>query len=182
MRTARLTSIAGACALALATASSALASDQTTTFQKVFPEASALCVAAGSGAALPARVTATAAGVVAACTTLQNSFNQQLSTLTAAQTAMRQTLSTQQAAMVAACPVPVTDAAACHAARETRTKTDRAAILTFKAAIATFRAAIVSDRATFWTAVAGTSSGIDTGTHPARPRPGDHPRPGEHRK
>ena len=182
MRIARLTSFAGACALALATSSSAFASDQTPTTQRIFPEASALCATAGSGAALPARVTVTPAAVAAACTTLQNAFAQQLAALGAAQTTLRQTMSTQQSAMVAACPVPITDAAACHAARETRTKTDEAAILTYRAAIATFHAAIVTDRTAFWTAVTGTSAGIDKGTRPAPLRPVDHARPGEHRK
>ena len=182
MRTAHLTSIAGACALALATSTSAFASDQTPTTQKTFPEASALCATAASGAALPAGVTATPAAVLAACTALTNSFGTQVAALGASRTTLQQTMSTQQAAMVAACPVPVTDAAACNTARETRTKTDEAAIATFKAALTTYHAAIMTDRATFWTAVTGKSTGLDKGTRPAPLHPVGHPRPGEHRK
>ena len=133
MRHALTTSVAGACALALAASATAFARAGDRTFTSTYPVASQLCERAREGS-LPTKLEGNRTAVITACDTLENAFGPLVSTVDAAESAFLQTLSTQRGLVAAACPRPVTDTAGCQAARETRTTTDAAALLTRSAA------------------------------------------------
>src|SRR5579871_1440124 len=110
---------AGACAIALATSGSALARAGDHTFAQTYPVASALCVKAHA-AMLPPRLAANRVAVVAACDTLQNAYGPLVTTVDNAEAAYLTAIGAQRSLVAAACTKPVTNPAACQAARTTR--------------------------------------------------------------
>lgn len=152
MRRMLIGSTAAACALVLVSAGGAFARAGDRTAAETYPVASALCVRAHTGA-LPPKLTASKAAVVAACDTLLTAYGPLVSTVDAAESTLLSTLSTQKGLVSAACPVPVVNASACQSARATAIAVDGAARLAEGAAATQFRASVEANRATFWTTI-----------------------------
>lgn len=141
---------ATAATLAVTASASARAGDRSLT--QTYPVATVLCVKAHTGT-LPAALAPQVSAVIAACDALENPFPGLVSTVDAAEATMLDTLSAQRALVAAACPRPVTDKAACMAARATAKSTDAAARDTEQAAASAYRSAIDANRTTFWSAI-----------------------------
>jgi hypothetical protein len=134
---------------------SARTGDRTVT--QTYPVATALCVKAHT-AALPPKLESKKAQVITTCDTLVNAFAPLVSTVDGAEATLLSAISAQKALVAAACPKPVTDAAACTAARATQKTVDDAARTTEHAAVGAYHAAIEANRMTFWSAI-GTLRG-----------------------
>ena len=154
MRRALIPTIAGACALALAGAPSALARAGALPAEQTYPAASALCASARAGT-LPPRLTASRVAVIAACDTLENAFGPLASAVQSADSTLLASVAHERELVDAACPRPVVDRAACEAARSTRRTTDAQALATRRAAVEQYHASIEANRRAFWSAIAG---------------------------
>jgi hypothetical protein len=152
MRRGLVGSIAIAGALALVVPGSALARAGDRTLTQTYPVATALCARARSGV-LPARLGPERTQVLAACDTLENAFGPLVSAVDSAEAAYLTTVANQRSLVATACTRPVADAAACRAARATRTSTDATALATRATAVAQFRTSVEANRNTFWTTI-----------------------------
>jgi hypothetical protein len=142
--------IAGALALVIPGSAFARAGDRTLT--ETYPVATALCARAHSGA-LPRRLATERAQVLAACDTLENAFGPLVSAVDSAEAAYLTTVANERSLVATACARPVANAAACRAARATRTSTDAAALTTRATAVTQFRSSVDANRNTFWTTI-----------------------------
>lgn len=155
----KMLAVLGAVAVAsLAVSSSALARAGDRSVDQTYPVATTLCARAHAGT-LPPKLAPQAAAVISACDTLVNAFAPLQSAVDAAEAAFLTTVSQQKALVAAACPRPVSDHAACHAARETKRTTIAAARSTRLTAATSYRAAIEANRTTFWTTIQSLRSG-----------------------
>jgi len=149
----KILGIAGAALLAsLALSSSALARAGDRTVEQTYPVATALCVGAHAGT-LPPKLAPQSAAVIRACDTLINAFAPLQSTVDAAEATFLTTVSQQQDLVAAACKRPVSDHAACVAARETKHTTITNAANTRLSAAMTYRQSIEANRTTFWSTI-----------------------------
>src|SRR5579863_4795716 len=123
----KMLGIAGAALLvSLVLSSSALARAGDRTVDQTYPVATALCVRAHAGT-LPPKLALKSTAVIGACSTLINDFATLQSTVDAAEATFLTTVSNQEALVAAACKPPVSDHAACLAARDTKRTTIAAA-------------------------------------------------------
>ncbi len=144
--------VAGACALTLAASGTALAHAGHRTFAHTYPVATILCQKAHANT-LPSRLAASRSQVIAACNTLENAFGPLVATVDNAESTYLSTIAEQRTLVDTACARPVTNHAACQAARATRRSTDRAARSTLETAVATFHGAVETNRQTFWATI-----------------------------
>jgi hypothetical protein len=152
MRRQMLGCIGAAIAVMLTVTGSAFARTGDRTVVEAYPVATALCVKAHAGT-LPRGLAPSAPQVLAVCDTLENAFAPLVATVDAAEAQFLTTIANQKALVAAACVKPVSDHAACLAARTTRRTTVSAALRTRQAAVLTFHTAIEANRTTFWTAI-----------------------------
>ena len=153
MRRQFLITVGTAVAVSLTMAAGAMARAGDRTVVETYPVATALCAKAHT-AALPTRLAPKAAQVITACDTLENAFAPLVSTVDGAEGLYLSTVASQKALVAAACPRPVTNRAACLAARTTARTTDGTARMTLRTAVTTFQNAIEANRLTFWAAIA----------------------------
>ena len=152
MRRMPIASTAGACALALVSASGAFARAGERSAAETYPVASALCVKAHNGT-LPPKLAASRTAVLGACDTLLNAYGPLVATVDGAQATLLSTLSAQEGLVAAACTKPVANVTACRSARATALRVDSAARTTEIAAIATFHTSVEANRNAFWTTI-----------------------------
>jgi hypothetical protein len=139
-------------AVSLTIAASAFARAGDRPLTQTYPVATALCAKVGS-ATLPPRLAPQSAAVSAACEALESAFPALVSTVDAAEATLLDAISAQKALIAAACPDPVTNAAACTAARSNAKSTDMAARTTARTAAAAYHTAVEANRVTFWSAI-----------------------------
>jgi hypothetical protein len=132
--------------------SSALARVGDRSVDQTYPVATALCARAHAST-LPTKLAPQSAAVISACNTLVNAFAPLQSTVDAAEAAYLTTVSQQKALVAAACTRPVSDHAACNAARDTKTTTIATAATTRMNAATSYRTAIEANRTTFWATI-----------------------------
>ncbi|HUZ83033.1 MAG TPA: hypothetical protein VMU73_12405, partial [Gaiellaceae bacterium] len=125
----------------LAMSSSALARAGDRTVEHTYPAATTLCARAHAGT-LPRKLAPQSAAVTGACDTLVNAFAPLQSTVDAAEAAFLTAVSGQKALVAAACKRPVSDHAACQAARGTARTTIANAAKNRLNAATTYRHAI----------------------------------------
>ena len=150
--------IAGACALTLAASGTAFARAGDRTAAETYPVATALCQKAAASA-LPARLELSRAQVRSACDTLGNAFGPLVTTVDNAEASYLSTVAAQRALVAAACAKPVTNHAACLAARTTRRTTDATALATRQSAVHLFQTSVENNRLTFWAAIKALRGG-----------------------
>jgi hypothetical protein len=139
-------------AVALTVTASAFARAGDRPFAQTYPVASALCARAEAGT-LSAKLAPSATAVTTACDTLKNAFLPLVSTIDAAEATLLNTLAAQKALVGAACPIPVSDHAACASARATAKSTDMAARTTAQGAATAYHGAVEANRMTFWSTI-----------------------------
>ena len=152
MRRHFLITVGTAVAVSLTMSAGAMARAGDRTVVETYPVATALCVKAHT-AVLPTKLAPKSAQVIAACNTLENAFVPLVSTVDGAEAAYLSTVANQKALVAAACPRPVTDKAACLAARTTARTTDGTARMTLRTAVTTFQNAVETNRLAFWAAI-----------------------------
>ncbi len=152
MRRQLLGCVGAAIAVMLAVTPGALARAGDRTVVETYPVATALCAKAHAGT-LPPKLAPSATQVLALCNTLENAFAPLASTVDAAEAQFLTTIANQKGLVGAACAKPVSDHAACLAARATKRTTDAAALATRRGAVLAFHTAIEANRTTFWTGI-----------------------------
>jgi hypothetical protein len=144
--------VAGACALTLAASCTAFAHAGGRSFAQTYPVATVLCQRAHANT-LPSGLAASRSQVITACNMLENAFGPLVATVDNAESTYLSTIAAQRALVDTACARPVTNHAACQAARATRRSTDAAARSTLETAVAAFRGAVETNRQTFWATI-----------------------------
>jgi hypothetical protein len=147
--------VMGAAALlSLAAASSAFALAGTRTVAQTYPVAATLCARAHT-ATLPPRLASQPAAVISACDTLVNAFAPLESTVDAARAAFLNSVSQEKVLRAAVCRRPVSDHAACTAARNRASAAIATAATTREAAVSAYHQSIEANRTAFWTTIQG---------------------------
>ena len=157
--------VGAAIAVSLTVPGSALARAGGRTLAETYPVATSLCVrATAHPVTLGRRLEPNAAQVIAACQTLDNAFLPLVSTVDTAEAALLNTIAAQKLLVATACPrpVPISEKAACQAARATARTTDAGARSTEQAAVTAFHTAIEANRTTFWSTIASLRSTATT--------------------
>jgi hypothetical protein len=152
MRRQMLGFVGAAVAVMLTVTPGALARAGDRTVVETYPVATALCARAHAGT-LPPELAPSSPQVLALCDTLENAFAPLVSTVDAAEAQFLTTIANDRAAVGKACAKPVSDHAACLAARVARRAADDAALATRRSAVLAFRTAIEANRTTFWTGI-----------------------------
>jgi hypothetical protein len=156
-----ITAVVVFAAASLLASSSAFARAGDRSVDETYPVATTVCAKAHAGT-LPPRLAPQAVAVMGACDTLENGFRPLVASVDAAESQYLTTVSTQKGLVAAVCTRPVSDHAACTAARSSAHAAISAARDTERTAVTAFHTGVEGNRTTFWSTIGTLRSGSAT--------------------